>query len=349
MVAVLAGCATTDTTGPQTRSHPPASAAPGSTLSVAEKPAGRAGSAWPQIDAEARAVASQVTVYAADVRGRTVVVTHRSGPADPRPLASMVKLYVLYAVCDAIEDRRLAWDTSLTLRQGDRTGGSGSLGGRQPGVKVTVREAATLMMHISDNTATDLLIRTLGQAEIARSIAATGISAPGRLDPLPTIKQDLWLEWSSEPGAVAARHAYPTAAPAERTRLLRGADRPAARPPDLSAATPQWQHGLGYFASASDIAKVLVLLHDRSTTPRMRPLRVILHTPGGGIQAPPSWRYVAFKGGTVAGVQTGAWYAETPHGDQLLIVLASSTRGISGASFARLATDAAGLLAGSHP
>ena len=129
--------------------------------------------------------------------------------------------------------------------------------------------------------------------------------------------------------------------------MLKQADRPTAIEPDLATATPQWQHGLGYFASASDIAKVLVLLHSRAAAPGMGPLRGILRAPDDGIVAPKSWRHTAFKGGTVAGVQTGSWYAESRHGPQLLVVMASSDAGISSNAFSRLATDAAGLLAAS--
>ncbi|WP_186526188.1 serine hydrolase [Leekyejoonella antrihumi] len=306
---------------------------------------GRPSAQWKQIDAEATSLAPHVAIYAANVSGHQIQVIHRSGPENPRPLASMVKLYVLYAVADAVQDGRLTWKSSLTLEQGDKAAGSGSLAGRPAGAKVTLQQAATLMMHISDNTATDLLIRVLGQKAIARAIATAGNSHSNRLAPLPTIKQDLWLEWSADPRAVRARKAYPTASPQARMSLLQGADRSGAVDADLSIAAPQWQHGLGYFASASDIAKVLVLLHNRSAKAALRPLREILDTPENGIMSPASWTQVAFKGGTVAGVQTGSWYAETRQGGQLLVVMASSSDGISADAFSRLATDAAGLLA----
>src|SRR5699024_3754054 len=137
---------------------------------ISERPGRSVDRRWRSIEAQARAVAPHVAIYAATVSGRTITVRHRSGPRDPRPLASLVKLYVLYAVADAVEAGRLSWDAKLTLRDGDKAAGSGTLIGRPAGTNVTVRDATTLMIHVSDNTATDLLIRTVGQAALARGV-----------------------------------------------------------------------------------------------------------------------------------------------------------------------------------
>lgn len=300
---------------------------------------------WDRIDRRAKLVAPHVAIYAATVSGHTIRVVHRSGPRDPRPLASLVKLYVLYAVADAVDAGDLTWRTALTLRQEDKALGSGSLIGSANGTKVTVHEAARLMVHLSDNTATDLLVRTLGQSRIASAIRDAEHSSPSLLAPFPTIKQDLWLEWSADPRAVQARTAYADASRRQRARLLAQADQPSATTPDLSTATPQWQHGLGYFASASDIAKVTTLLHLRGDRTGMGPLRDVLRTPDAGLTAPSAWKQIGFKGGTVAGVQTGSWYAESGRTAQLLVILASSLGGIASGSFRTLATDAARLLA----
>lgn len=290
-------------------------------------------------------MAPHVAIYAATVSGRTITVQHQSGPADARPLASLVKLYVLYAVADAIDAGRLTWHTKLTLRDADKAAGSGSLIGRPAGARVSVREAATMMIHLSDNTATDLLIRTVGQAALARAVRDAGCSHPQLLSPFPTIKQDLWLEWSPDPDAVRARARYSHASRREQARLLRLADKEGTTAPDLSSATPQWQRGLGYLATASDIAKVTALLHLRAARPGLTPLRRILQAPDAGLRVPSAWHHTAFKGGTVAGVQTGSWYARMGHRDQLLVILASSAGGISPSGFEGLAGDAANVLA----
>ncbi len=340
---------TSPTSTPPRSSPRPRSAAPSAPATgpgiVQRHAASPDRAAWERLDRQATLVAPHVAIYAATVSGRTMRIVHRSGPRGPRPLASLVKLYVLYAVADAIDAGDLTWRTRLTLRREDKALGSGSLIGRPDGSTVTTHEAARLMIHVSDNTATDLLVRVLGQRRIASAVRDAGHSAPSLLAPFPTIKQDLWLEWSPDPRAVRARSAYADASRRQRARLLAPADRVSASPPDLTTATPQWQRGLGYFASASDIAVVMTLLQRRSGRTGMAPLRDVLRTPEPGLTPPRDWAHTTFKGGTVAGVQTGAWYADTRSGDQVLVVLASSSSGIVSSSFRDLADSAAALLA----
>ncbi|NHN56072.1 serine hydrolase [Calidifontibacter sp. DB0510] len=350
----IAGCSTPSAPPPHS-TRAVTSSAPGSPSTTVRPSASPTGgvrvlpprppvsAAWQQLDRQAASLAPSVAVVAGQVLpdGRLQLV-HRSGPTDARPLASVVKLYVLLAVADQVRSGALRWDSPLRLQDVDRAGGSGSLGGRATGSTVTVQEAARLMIHISDNTATDLLMRTVGQPALAKAVAASGHSDPTRLSPFPTIRQDLWLEWSSSPAAVAARRSWAGASPSQRAGLLRTAD--TSPPADLSAAVPRWQQGFGYFATATDIAVAHVLLHRASKERGLAPLRAILHNPDVAIVQPPSWRYTAYKSGAVAGVQNGSWYAETARGDQVLVVLASSPGSVSPARFTALASNAAGVL-----
>nr|WP_281358888.1 serine hydrolase [Flexivirga aerilata] len=311
-------------------------------------PSGPADAAWRQVDARSTAVAPQVSVLAGTLAGdSTLRLVHRSGPADPQPLASMVKLFVLVAVAEAVRSDRLRWSQPLTLQATDAAAGSGSLIGRAPGSTVTVQEAARLMMQISDNTATDLLIRTLGQDALAKAVVSTGHSHPDRLSPFITIRQDMWLEWSTAPAAVAARNAWSGASTARRTELLRPATAPGSPVPAATGAgvVPRWQSGLGYFATPEDIARAHVTLHRLAQVRGLEPLRTIRQVPYTGIRLPVSWRNPAFKGGTVVGVQTGSWYAESPAGDQVLVVMAASQGSVAPAAFNALAQTAADTLA----
>lgn len=76
--------------------------------------------------------------------------------------ASIIKFPVLVSLLSAIERQQISFDQQLTMRQDLVAGGSGCLQWRPVGTKITVKNAAELMMVISDNTATNMLIDALG-------------------------------------------------------------------------------------------------------------------------------------------------------------------------------------------
>lgn len=85
----------------------------------------------------------------------------------PYPLASVFKLPLLVGILADQDAGKFPSDgTSLTITTSDQCIGSGSLGGRGVGAKVSVAEACRLMMSISDNTATDVLFRKYGEEKL---------------------------------------------------------------------------------------------------------------------------------------------------------------------------------------
>jgi beta-lactamase class A len=76
--------------------------------------------------------------------------------------ASMIKFPILVALLRSIDLGDVKKEDLLTITGDLVTGGSGYLQWRPLGSKITVEEAARLMMVISDNTATNLIIDRLG-------------------------------------------------------------------------------------------------------------------------------------------------------------------------------------------
>jgi beta-lactamase class A len=105
-------------------------------------------------------------VFASDQKtGRYVDLNgHESFPA-----ASMIKVPILVALLSAIDAGRVKPDQLLEIRQDLVTGGSGFLQWRPAGSKISVRETADLMIIISDNTATNMIIDLLGGKEVLNS------------------------------------------------------------------------------------------------------------------------------------------------------------------------------------
>ncbi len=84
----------------------------------------------------------------------------------PFPMASVFKIPVLAAAGLQIEQGRLNLDTRILLRDEDKSVGSGVLQFFQSGVSPTFRDLLTLMIIISDNTATDMNVALLGGPQV---------------------------------------------------------------------------------------------------------------------------------------------------------------------------------------
>ena len=72
--------------------------------------------------------------------------------------ASLIKVPILVTVFELVEKGRLSLDDRLTVLAIDKVPGSGILQHLHDGAEITVRDAAFLMITVSDNTATNLLL-----------------------------------------------------------------------------------------------------------------------------------------------------------------------------------------------
>lgn len=90
------------------------------------------------------------------------------------PAASTIKTYVLQATLEAVAAGKVRLEDEITLGSDDQVGGSGVLGSMQANRRYTVLDLATLMIIVSDNTATNLLIELLGVERLNASIRANG-------------------------------------------------------------------------------------------------------------------------------------------------------------------------------
>lgn len=246
---------------------------------------------------------------------------------EPAPLGSMFKLYVLLAVSHAVDEGTLSWDTTLTVEDYNRSLPSGTLQEEPNGTAVSVREAATQMIEISDNTATDMLIQELGRDAIEDAVKQSGHHDPELLLPFPTTREMFLLGW----GDPEDLDTWQTGTPQEQRALLDQLARQPLDPHDIAVGgDPLWDKGVEWFASAYDVAAVHQALQDQQDPV----VREILSQNHGLEQH--VWDYVAFKGGSSPGVVSGSWFVEDGTGDSYVVVLQGST------------TDAAGISADSQ-
>lgn len=81
---------------------------------------------------------------------------------DVMPTASLIKVPILVALYQAAHEGRVSLDDRITYREEHQCLGSGVLQRLSPGVELSVRDTAVLMIIISDNVATNMVIDTVG-------------------------------------------------------------------------------------------------------------------------------------------------------------------------------------------
>src|SRR5207245_3267713 len=96
---------------------------------------------------------------------------------DVFPAASAIKLPILYEVYRQAGEGRYQLTDTRTVEAADIVPGSGVLKDLTPGVALPVRDLATLMIVVSDNTAANLMIDLVGIDAINHSMEALGLTA----------------------------------------------------------------------------------------------------------------------------------------------------------------------------
>lgn len=267
------------------------------------------------------------------------------------PIASTFKLWVVWAVAEAIAAGEVAWSDTVTIDPAVRSLPSGELQNCPDGSTVTIEQAATLMIAISDNTATDALIELVGRDAVEAQLGHLDVSdeAQERTLPLLTTAEMFELKFSGDAALldqyVAGDEAARRAILSELPGTLPTLDQLAAigtRP--IAVDTVEW------FATPDDIARTLVGLGAIERDERMAPLDTILGTNPGVEIDPDTWSRAWFKGGSEPGVVTLAWLLARADDRQFVVVVMNmDTASGEPAPEIELIADAAIRLAAEHP
>ena len=103
--------------------------------------------------------------------------------------ASTIKVPILVAFFQAVEDGKVQLDQMLTLKSEHIVGGSGEMQDDAPGKKYSALEVAKKMIVVSDNTATNMMIELLGGADVLnQQFANWGLRATVIRNNLPDLE-----------------------------------------------------------------------------------------------------------------------------------------------------------------
>jgi len=92
------------------------------------------------------------------------------------PTASLIKVPILVTLYDLVEQKQLSLDDPLTVLKIDQMPGSGVLQFMHSGMSLSVHDAASLMIILSDNTATNLLLDRIAIRRVWTKMEALGLA-----------------------------------------------------------------------------------------------------------------------------------------------------------------------------
>ena len=266
-------------------------------------------------------LAPKVSLLVAELDGTTCKPIHAIHATDELAIGSAFKLYVLLALGDQIMRGKLSWEQPISIRDDWKSLPSGITQHDAAGTKLTIRTLAERMISISDNTATDHLLYTVGRKNAEAALHAANHAQP--LLDVPFLgTRELFLFKLSLGADEIAKYLALKASP--RRAYLDG---------PLAKQTPTLEHAadwktarhiedLEWFASPLDLCAAMATLQDRSTkVPAL--LDVLAINPGLHL-APPIWTYVGFKGGSEPGVLAGTWLLQRDDAKRFVVSLVAN-------------------------
>lgn len=94
---------------------------------------------------------------------------------EPVPTASTIKVAVMVEAFTRVAEGKAKWTDELVLTKAKKVGGAGILQEFGDGLRLTLRDGVTLMMTLSDNTATNLVIDALTADAVNARMESLGL------------------------------------------------------------------------------------------------------------------------------------------------------------------------------
>lgn len=132
---------------------------------------------WQKLEADVREIDAHLDgVMGIAIEDLSTGHTFFLHPDDVFPQASSIKITVLAELYRQAEQRKLSLDDLYTVNAADLVADSDIMGGLTPGVtRVTNRDLATMMVAVSDNSATNVLMDRVGMENVNAFLEGMGL------------------------------------------------------------------------------------------------------------------------------------------------------------------------------
>lgn len=201
---------------------------------------------------------------------------------EPFPTASVIKVPILFTCLRLVDRGIMQLDQRVPLQEEELVAGSGVLRDLSPGTEITLNDLLTLMIIVSDNTATNLVIDLIGGPE--------------------RVNEDL-EEFGLKSTRLVGKLMLP---PEKRNAAQRAGMISQTTPQDMLRSMQLLFRGEGLSSESTRVAhKIMHRQHDTDSLTR--------HLPWARAQSDEPWR-IAAKSGSIQGVRNQVGWIETKTG-----------------------------------
>lgn len=238
--------------------------------------------------------------------------------ADQRfAVGSAFKLVIFAELVRVTNAGERKWDDLVTLD--GRMLPAGGYNWKPKGTQVSLRELATEMISISDNSATDILLDYLGREKVEAMLRTTGVTPDKRNIPFLGALEAFKLKWLQD-GALANK--FNALDDAGQRKMLAGELQTVDIGPLIAMKAPPTLpsriDSIEWFFSPADLIRVMDWLRRNTEGDKGKDARAVLSKNAGISIDKAQYSFAGFKGGSEPGVMNltlllqgadGAWYA----------------------------------------
>jgi beta-lactamase class A len=254
-------------------------------------------------------------------------------------IGSTFKLYILAELAHQVSTGQRKWSDVAPLS--DRSFSSKGTNKWPVNSPVTLHSLASWMISVSDNSATDTLLRLLGREAVERRLASIGHSNPDKTLPFLSTVEAFALK------ANPPLRARFMASSESQQRDLLEAERAALAFDKIDSQTfnggPVAIDSIEWFASPADLGNLMRHIRVQRNDQLMSILAI---NPGIPAETAAKWSYLGYKGGSENGVISMTWLGKSKSGKWIVATGSWNNTAISvdedkfGALMARLLDSA---------
>jgi beta-lactamase class A len=119
----------------------------------------------------------------------------------PVPTASTIKLPIMVELFAEAEEGKLDWNQKLELTDQDKVSGTGILTELSGGDLLPIRDLMHLMIVVSDNTATNLILDRIGGNAVNQRMAQLGLKQTAVMRKIMQTKPQAFTDEGKKPGS----------------------------------------------------------------------------------------------------------------------------------------------------
>jgi beta-lactamase class A len=150
-----------------------------------------------RVQAAIRGFPGSVSLYAKNLDTGTSYELRADAPV---PTASTIKLPIMVELFAEAEEGKLDWNQKLQLTDHDKVSGTGVLTELSGGDLLPIRDLMHLMIVVSDNTATNLILDRIGGNAVNKRMAQLGLKQTAVMRKIMQSKPEGFTDEGRKPG-----------------------------------------------------------------------------------------------------------------------------------------------------